>query len=51
MKCDLCKKEIGKLFLSKIKGTYIKVDKKKHVVCSECQANFKTIEELKKALL
>ncbi len=37
MKCDLCKKTVEQTFLSKIKGTYVKVDGKKKVVCSDCQ--------------
>lgn len=51
MKCDICKKEVGKVFLDKILGTYIRIDKKKHVVCSECQSRYKTLDDLKEALL
>jgi ribosome-binding protein aMBF1 (putative translation factor) len=50
MKCDICKKEIGKIFLGKILGTYVKFDKKKYAVCSECQKRYKTEKELKNAL-
>jgi ribosome-binding protein aMBF1 (putative translation factor) len=41
MKCDLCKKEIEEIFLGKLKGTHIKIDGKKKVVCDECQGKHK----------
>lgn len=36
-KCDICKKSVKETFLNKIIGTYIKVDKKRKIVCNECQ--------------
>lgn len=51
MKCDICKKEVGKIFLDKILGTYVKIGTKKHTVCSECQKRYKTNKELEKALV
>lgn len=50
MKCEICKKEVGKIFLDKILGTYIKKDKKKHVVCSECQKKLKDSKSILKAI-
>lgn len=51
MKCEICKKKIEYTFLKKILGTVIKDDKgKKHIVCSECQKNLKTKEEILKNL-
>ena len=52
MKCELCKKALGKTFLEKIVGTYIKDAKgKKHLVCFECQKKLqgkdKILAELK----
>jgi len=41
MKCDLCKQEIEETFLHKIKGSYVKADGKKKVVCSECQRKYR----------
>ncbi|MBN2881074.1 hypothetical protein JXM83_03390 [Candidatus Woesearchaeota archaeon] len=46
MKCDICGKDIGKIFLGKIIGTHIKVNGKQKNVCSECQSNFSTKKEL-----
>ncbi len=48
MKCDLCKKEIEGNFLNKIKGTFIKVDGKRKMVCNSCQSEHKDklIEQL-----
>jgi hypothetical protein len=37
MKCDICKASIEETFLSKIKGTYVKVDGKRKIVCQTCQ--------------
>lgn len=50
MKCDICKKEVGKIFLDKILGTYVKVDKKRKIVCSECQKRLKNDKDIKRAL-
>ncbi len=37
MKCDICNVKIEKTFLGKIIGTYLFKDKKKFVVCPNCQ--------------
>ncbi|MBN1503336.1 hypothetical protein JW930_07390 [Candidatus Woesearchaeota archaeon] len=37
MKCSICKKEIKKMFLNKIEGTYIHKKGKKEAICSQCQ--------------
>jgi ribosome-binding protein aMBF1 (putative translation factor) len=41
MKCDICGKTIANLFLSKFKGTYVNINKKRKTVCSECQSRTK----------
>ena len=46
MKCSICKNKIEEIWLGKIKGTYIRKDKKKFVVCKECQTKFKTRDEI-----
>ena len=47
MKCEICNKTIGELFLGKIMGTYIKDAKgKKHAVCNKCQKTA-TAEDIK----
>ncbi len=46
MKCAICNSKIEEIWLGKIKGTYIKKDKKKYTVCRECQTKFKTKEEI-----
>jgi hypothetical protein len=47
MKCEICKKNIGKTFLNKIVGTYVKNEKgKKFGVCFECQKKFKNKDEI-----
>ncbi len=47
MKCKICKQKVDEHFLKKPLGTYIKDKKgKKHIVCSNCQKQFKTKEEL-----
>ncbi len=48
MKCDICKEDVEETFLHKLKGSYIKVDKKQKVVCSSCQSKHK--EEVKTQL-
>ena len=48
MKCDLCKEEIEMNFLNKIKGTYIRIDHERKVICNDCQSKYK--DELKKNL-
>ena len=48
--CNICNKEIEETFLKKIRGTYIKVNKKSKTVCSVCQKKFpgdKLKEQLK----
>tara|TARA_Y100000310_G_scaffold266563_1_gene278097 strand:- start:280 stop:435 length:156 start_codon:yes stop_codon:yes gene_type:complete len=51
MKCKICKKNVEELFLKKIMGTYIKDGKgKKHVVCSKCQEELQSKEEILKKL-
>ena len=51
MNCSICNKSIGKTFLNKIIGTYIKNDKGKfHTVCFECQKRFKSKEEILKVI-
>jgi hypothetical protein len=38
MKCEMCGNNIGKSFMEKIIGTYVKDQAgKKHAVCFECQ--------------
>lgn len=47
MKCSICKQKVPELFLSKIKGSYIKDRKGKlHPVCFQCQKSLKTKEEM-----
>jgi transposase-like protein len=48
MKCDICKQEIEETFLHKIKGSYVKVEGKRKVVCKDCQSKYK--EEIKSEL-
>ncbi|MFC1686149.1 hypothetical protein ACFLZZ_03975 [Nanoarchaeota archaeon] len=53
MKCDICGKEIEMLFLDKIKGTVVKInrDNKNAVynVCNDCQKKYKDLKaELEK---
>ena len=49
VKCDLCKKSITELIMSKIKGTYIKGKGKIYKVCNACQKKY-SVEQLKKRL-
>ncbi|MBS3174621.1 hypothetical protein J4440_01960 [Candidatus Woesearchaeota archaeon] len=37
VKCEYCNKKIENLFLEKIKGIYIRENKKLIAKCSECQ--------------
>ena len=37
VKCDICNEKVDNLFLGKIAGTYIKKDKNRKTVCSNCQ--------------
>ncbi|MFW6026889.1 MAG: hypothetical protein ACOCRX_11155 [Candidatus Woesearchaeota archaeon] len=50
MKCELCKKEVEKNNLDKIKGTYIyqtkNGKKKEYVICSECQKEYDNSKDL-----
>lgn len=47
MKCDICEKEVGKTFLNKIIGAYVKNSSgKRKLICSECQKKFKTKKEI-----
>jgi len=39
-KCNICNKNIEETFLKKIRGTYVKVNKKSKTVCSDCQKKF-----------
>jgi len=53
MKCEICGKKIGEMFLNKIKGTIIYDAKhKKRHICFECQKRLgskeKILEGLKK---
>ena len=48
-KCDLCGNKIDTIFLNKIVGTYIKVNKKNKVICDECQSKF-SADEIKSKL-
>ena len=41
MKCDICNEKIEEMFLGKIKGIYVKKDKKIKVVCDNCQKKYK----------
>ncbi len=41
VKCEICKESIETTFLNKIKGTYVKVNKKQKTVCNVCQARYK----------
>ena len=45
-KCDVCKNDITELLMGKIKGTYIKANKKTLKICSVCQKTY-TVNELK----
>jgi hypothetical protein len=49
MKCDICGEKIEELFLNKIKGTIVKINKngknKIYHVCSECQKKHKDLKE------
>ena len=49
MKCELCKEKIETTFLEKLKGTYIKVNKKSYAICRNCQKKF-SIQEIKEKL-
>ena len=49
MKCELCKEKIQETFLEKIKGTYIKVNKKLYAICNNCQKKF-SMNEIKEKL-
>lgn len=49
VKCDICKEKIEKTFLNKIKGSYIRVNKKRKVICQSCQKKF-SIDEIKERL-
>lgn len=49
MKCELCKEKIQETFLEKLRGTYIKVNKKPHAICNNCQKKF-SIQEIKDKL-
>lgn len=42
MNCEICNGKIGRVFLGKIAGTYVRDGKgKKRAVCFECQKKFK----------
>ena len=44
VKCEVCNNTIGIVFLDKLKGTVVKVNGKKHFVCSECQRKHSVVE-------
>ncbi len=47
MKCEICSNKIETTFLKKILGTFIKDENgKKHCVCTACQSNLKTKEDI-----
>ncbi|MBS3153135.1 hypothetical protein J4426_01035 [Candidatus Woesearchaeota archaeon] len=48
VKCEVCKSEIEKTFLNKIKGTYMRIGKKQKIICNTCQSKFSKEEILKK---
>ena len=51
MKCDICSKTLATTILNKIKGTYVKDEKKKkRVVCFECQKRLGTKEKMQEEL-
>ena len=45
VKCDICKEKLEETFLSKIKGTYVKVEGKRKVACQNCQKKYKDLKE------
>ncbi|MBI4143994.1 hypothetical protein HY486_01985 [Candidatus Woesearchaeota archaeon] len=47
MKCSICNNVVEETFLGKIKGTFVRKDKKSYPVCFSCQASadFKSIFE------
>ena len=49
MKCELCKEKIETIFLEKLKGTYVKVNKKLYTICRNCQKKF-PVKEIKEKL-
>ena len=49
MKCELCKEKIETTFLEKLKGTYVKVNKKLYTICNNCQKKF-SMNEIKEKL-
>jgi len=49
MKCELCKENIEETFLEKIKGTYVKFNKKLYSICNNCQKKF-SVQEIKEKL-
>ena len=49
MKCELCKENIETIFLEKIKGTYVKLNKKVYNICKNCQKK-SSMQEIKEKL-
>jgi len=49
MKCEICKEKIQEAFLEKLKGTYVKVNKKLYTICNGCQKKF-SVQEIKEKL-
>jgi hypothetical protein len=47
-KCSVCKQTVGKTFLEKPIGTYVKKKGKKHLICNKCQKSLSTEEILEK---
>lgn len=51
MKCEICNNKVETTFLKKIIGSYVKDEKgKQHAVCSNCQKQFGSKEEILKKI-
>ena len=50
MDCEICSSNVEKTFLSKLVGSFVKVNGKKRVVCSSCQSTLRSKEEIVKKL-
>jgi hypothetical protein len=47
MKCEICKSNIGIVFLEKVNGTFVKDEKgKQHLICAECQKKFPSKDDV-----
>jgi len=49
MKCEICKEKIAVTFLEKIKGSYIKINKKLYTICNNCQKKL-SVQEIKEKI-